>query len=109
MFFRANKKWALAHSSLPSNRRCGHGSSLRRNKIVCNCHHTSSFFGFQWAKKVPDGESGFLRGFLAILTFCTMVKRGEIVVNCVVNAVSGRSLLWSLKPGHDFEVYFLAA
>src|SRR5271155_1437908 len=102
MFFRANKKWALAHSSLPSNRRCGHGSSLRRNKIVCNCHHTSSFFGFQWAKKVLDGERGFLRGFLAILVVFTMVKRGEIVVNCVVNVDSGTPLLWRLTIGHGF-------
>src|ERR1700722_8328319 len=78
MFFRANKKWALAHSSLPSNHRCGHGSSLRRNKIVRNCHHTSRFFGFQWAKKVMDGERGFLQGFLAILVVFTMVKRGEL-------------------------------
>jgi len=106
MFFRANKKWALAHSSLPSNRRCGHGSSLRRNKIVCNCHHTSSFFGFQWAKKVLDGERGFLQGFLAILVVFTMVKRGEIVVNCVVNVDSGTPLLWRVKVGQYFEVYF---
>jgi hypothetical protein len=106
MLFRANKKWALAHSSLPSNHRCGHGILLRRNKIVCNCHHTSSFFGFQWAEKFPDGGSGFLLRVLAILVVFTMVKRGEVVVDCVVNVVGGRSLLWNLKMGQGFEVYF---
>jgi hypothetical protein len=49
--------------------------------------------GFQWAKKVLDGERGFLQGFLAILVVFTMVKRGEIVVNCVVNVDSGTPLL----------------
>jgi hypothetical protein len=106
MFFGANKKWALAHSSLPSNHRCGHGSSIRRNKIVRNCHHTSSFFGFQWAKKVAVVGRCFLQGVLAILVVLTMVKRGEFVVNCVVNVVDCRSLLWSLKVGQGFEVYF---
>jgi hypothetical protein len=106
MFFGANKKWALAHSSLPSNRRCGHGLLLRRNKIVCNCHHTSSFFGFQWAEKVPDGGSLFLQGVFAILPFCTMEKCGEVVVNCVVKVDIGTLFLWSLKVGHRFEVYF---
>src|ERR1700678_3428578 len=84
MLFRANKKWALAHSSLPSNRRCGHGLLLRRNKIVCNCHHTSSFFRFQWAEKVSGGGCRFLLGILAILVSSVVVNRGEVVVSCVV-------------------------
>jgi hypothetical protein len=106
MFFRANKKWALAHSSLPSNHRCGHGSSLRRNKIVRNCHHTSSFFGIQWAERVLGGGCGFLLGVLAILVCSVVVNRGAFVVNCVVNVDNGTPLLWSLKIGQDFEVYF---
>jgi hypothetical protein len=36
----------------------------------------------------------------------TMVKRGEVVVDCVVIVVGGRALLWSLKMGQGFEVYF---
>jgi hypothetical protein len=109
MLFRANKKWALAHSSLPSNHRCGHGILLRRNKIVCNCHHTSSFFGFQWAEKVLDSGSGFLLGVLAIPMVFTMVKRGEVVVDCVVNVVGGTSLLWSGKQDRFWRFIFLRA
>jgi hypothetical protein len=57
-------------------------------------------------EKSSDGERGFLQGFLAILVVFTMVKRGEIVVNCVVNADSGRPLLWRVRVGQHFEVYF---
>jgi hypothetical protein len=62
--------------------------------------------GFQWAKKVLEEERGFLQGFLAILVVFTMVKRGEIVVNCVVNVDSGTPFLWRRTIGHGFEVYF---
>jgi hypothetical protein len=62
--------------------------------------------GFQWAKKVLEEERGFLQGFLAILVVFTMVKRGEIVVNCVVNVDSGTPLLWKVRVGQHFEVYF---
>ena len=56
MFFRANKKWALAHSSLPSHHRCGHGILLRRNKIVCNRYDTSVLRGIQWGGSADDGQ-----------------------------------------------------
>ena len=57
-------------------------------------------------EKVPDGGSGFLLGVLAIPVVFTTVKRGEVVVDCVVNVVGGPSLLWSHKMGQGFEVYF---
>ena len=51
----------------------------------------------------------FLQGVLAILVCIVVVNRGEVVVNCVVNVDSGTPLLWSLKIGHSFEVYFEGA
>jgi hypothetical protein len=48
-----------------------------------------------------------LQGVLAILVVFIMVKRGAVVVSCVVNVVREQSPLWSVKVRHDFEVYFL--
>jgi hypothetical protein len=56
--------------------------------------------------KSSEAERCFLQGVLAIVMVFTMVNRGEIVVNCVVNVDSGRSLLWSRKVGQGLEVYF---
>jgi hypothetical protein len=51
-------------------------------------------------------EGAFFLRILAIRVCIVVVNRGgEVVVNCVVNVDSGTSLLWSLKIGHDFEVY----
>jgi hypothetical protein len=52
------------------------------------------------------GGNAFFQGVLAILVCIVVVNRGEVVVNCVVNVDSGTPLLWSLKIGHSFEVYF---
>jgi hypothetical protein len=48
----------------------------------------------------------FLLMVLAIPGCIVVVNGGELVVNCVVNVDSDRTLLWSLKVGHAFEVYF---
>jgi hypothetical protein len=48
----------------------------------------------------------FLLGVLGkcgVLLWCFC---GEFVVECVVNVVSFRSLLWRLEMGQGFEVYF---
>ena len=55
---------------------------------------------------VSDGGRGFLLGILTILVYIVVVNRGEVVVNCVVDVDSGTPLLWGLKAGHCFEVYF---
>jgi hypothetical protein len=48
MLFGANKKWALAHSSLPSHRRSRsrHTFTTEQNRLHLN--GTSSFQGIQW-------------------------------------------------------------
>ena len=74
-----------------------------------NRSQLSSYIQFFWNSmggKVPEAERCFLQGVLAIVMVFTMVNRGEIVVNCVVNVDSGRSLLWSRKVGQGLEVYF---
>ena len=35
-----------------------------------------------------------------------VVNRGEVVVDCVVNVDSGRTVLWWVRIGHCFEIYF---
>src|SRR6185312_10667947 len=45
--FKANKKWVLTHSSLPSICRCAHGGFEQRNKSV-NPDDTSSGGRFQY-------------------------------------------------------------
>src|ERR1700751_4557712 len=62
MLFRANKKWALAHSSLPSNHRCAHGILLRRNKIVCKSDNTTIFPGIQRRWRLGRGNWGIITG-----------------------------------------------
>jgi hypothetical protein len=64
------------------------------------------FFGNSMAEKISVGKSCFLQGFLRIMVCSVMVKRGEFVVIRVVNVDRGRPLLWRLKTGHGFEVYF---
>jgi hypothetical protein len=77
MFFGANKKWAIAHSSLPSISRCDHGTSVRRNKIVANpmIHPLGFYFNgaifFGWCEVVV------LRGVFGIWVFGS----GEFLVN----------------------------
>jgi hypothetical protein len=57
-------------------------------------------------RKSSGGGKVLLQGVLAIVEVFTMVNRGEIVVNCMVNVDSGTPLLWGPNEGHDFEVYF---
>jgi hypothetical protein len=52
------------------------------------------------------GGMVFLLGVLGkcgVLLWCFC---GEFVVECVVNVVSFRSLLWRLEMGQGFELYF---
>jgi hypothetical protein len=64
------------------------------------------FFSISMGGKVSDGGRGLLLGILTIFGCSVVVNRGEVVVNCVVDVDSGTPLLWSLKVGHRFEVYF---
>jgi hypothetical protein len=48
-----------------------------------------------------------LQGFLGFCRCTMMVNRGEVVVNCVVNADGGTSVFRGRKIGHHFQLYFL--
>jgi hypothetical protein len=91
-------------SSVKSPVRSRHTLTTEQNRLQLSSYIL--FFSISMGGKVSEGESGFFQGVLAILVCIVVVNRGEVVVNCVVNVDSGRTLLWSLKIGHGFEVYF---
>ena len=49
-----------------------------------------------------------LQGFLSFCDSTVMVNRGEVVVNCVVNADGGTSVFRGRKIGQHFQLYFFA-
>jgi hypothetical protein len=48
----------------------------------------------------------FLLGYFAFLVCFVLVNRGEFVVDCVVNVVSGRPLFRGLKTGQLLNFIF---
>jgi hypothetical protein len=61
----------------------------------------------EFAAKNPAWWRCYFAGFLRILWCSEVVNRGEVVVECVVNVVTGWTLFPGWKSRQDFQVYFL--
>jgi hypothetical protein len=61
-----------------------------------------SFYGIFLLWWVGVFAGGFAKSHVFLWCFC-----GEVVVDCVVNVVSWRTLLWCGKIGQLFQLYFL--
>jgi hypothetical protein len=91
-------------SSVKSPVRSRHTLTTEQNRLQLPSY--IQFFGISMGGKSSGWWKWLFAGVLAIRVVLTTVKRGEVVVDCVVNVVGGTSLLWNLKMGQGFEVYF---